>query len=222
MSPRGRMPTSSFWRSTWCLIGWNRFVDREPRNNILPSDMNKNIKWTLRMVGTPLNTISTTCYKDSSVGVIFSASKSESSICKPSLSVGRTALQPAQSSFLMLIRLPPWAPSHVQDLKLWDLTTTVKEGILTRWSKTSEYYSIIHNTQHTAWQYSSAHSSLSSIRIVTWRMDQINNCTQWGSVFTMFLSFKLRVKQVNAYLGCVDAQEARAAAAGIDGTTGNG
>jgi hypothetical protein len=38
----------------------------------------------------------------------------------------------------------------------------------------------------------------------------------------MVLRFKLRVLMVNAYLRCVDAQEARAGAEGIDGTTGYG
>ena len=45
---------------------------------------------------------------------------------------------------------------------------------------------------------------------------------QWSSVFTMVLRFKLRVEKVNAYLRCVDAQEARAGVEGIDGTTGYG
>jgi hypothetical protein len=38
----------------------------------------------------------------------------------------------------------------------------------------------------------------------------------------MVLRSKLRVKMVNAYLRCVDAQEARAGAEGINGTTGYG
>jgi len=50
----------------------------------------------------------------------------------------------------------------------------------------------------------------------------MNNCTQWRSVFTMVLRFKLRVQMVNTYLRCDDAQEARAGAEAIDGTTGCG
>ena len=50
----------------------------------------------------------------------------------------------------------------------------------------------------------------------------MNNCPQWSSVFTMALTFKLRFEMVNAYLRCVDAQEARAGAEGIDRTTGCG
>jgi hypothetical protein len=42
---------------------------------------------------------------------------------------------------------------------------------------------------------------------------------QWSSVLTMVLRFKLMVKMVNAYLRCVDAQEARAGADGIDRST---
>jgi len=38
----------------------------------------------------------------------------------------------------------------------------------------------------------------------------------------MVLRFKLRVWMVNAYLRCVDAQEARAVKEGIDGMTGCG
>jgi len=46
-----------------CLIAPNRFVNRDPCNSILPRDMNKHIKRTSRMVGTPPITISTTCHK---------------------------------------------------------------------------------------------------------------------------------------------------------------
>jgi len=38
----------------------------------------------------------------------------------------------------------------------------------------------------------------------------------------MVIRFKLRVKMVNAYLRCVNAQEARAGAEEIDETTGYG
>jgi hypothetical protein len=48
----------------------------------------------------------------------------------------------------------------------------------------------------------------------------MNNCTQWSSVFTTALRFKLRVYMVNAYLRYVNVQEARAGMEGIDGTTG--
>jgi hypothetical protein len=50
----------------------------------------------------------------------------------------------------------------------------------------------------------------------------MNNCTQWSSVITMGLRFKLRVWMVNTYLRCEDRQEARACTEGIDGTTGYG
>jgi len=46
------------------------------------------------------------------------------------------------------------------------------------------------------------------------------NCMQLSSVFTMVSRSKLRVYMVNAYVRCVDAQEARAGAEGTDGTTG--
>ena len=49
--------------STWYLIRSNRFVDTEPSNSFLPREMNKHIKWTSRMAGTPPITISTTCHK---------------------------------------------------------------------------------------------------------------------------------------------------------------
>jgi len=38
----------------------------------------------------------------------------------------------------------------------------------------------------------------------------------------MVLTFKMRVEKVNAYLGCLDPEEARAGADGIDGMTGCG
>jgi hypothetical protein len=50
----------------------------------------------------------------------------------------------------------------------------------------------------------------------------MNNCTKWSAVFILVLMFKLRVEMVNAYLRCVDAQEDRAGAGGIDATTGCG
>jgi len=59
------------------------------------------------MVATPSITISTTCHKQSPFRVAFSASKFESSISKPTLSIGRTALLPAMSSLPVLTGLPP-------------------------------------------------------------------------------------------------------------------
>jgi len=94
------------------------------------------------------------------------------------------------------------------------------ESILMLWSKTSEHHLTIHKTQCTAWQYTAARGSLWSIRVVTRRIYRMNNCTQWSSLFTMVLKLKLRVWMVNTYLRCVDAQEARTGAEGIDGTTG--
>jgi len=44
----------------------------------------------------------------------------------------------------------------------------------------------------------------------------MNNCTQWSPVISMVLLFNWRVKKVNAYPRCVDAQEARAGADSID------
>jgi hypothetical protein len=42
---------------------------------------------------------------------------------------------------------------------------------------------------------------------------------QWSSVLIVVLWFKLRVSMVDAYLRCVDAQNARAGVEGIDRTT---
>jgi hypothetical protein len=42
---------------------------------------------------------------------------------------------------------------------------------------------------------------------------------QWSSVLMVVLWFKLRVSMVDAYLGCVDAQKARAGVERIDRTT---
>jgi hypothetical protein len=47
----------------------------------------------------------------------------------------------------------------------------------------------------------------------------MNNCMLWSSAYTMVLRFMLRVSMVNTYLRGVNAQEARAAAQGIDGST---
>jgi hypothetical protein len=57
--------------------------------------MNKHIKRTSLTVGMPPITISTTCGKESPFSVTSSASKSESFMSKPSLSVRRTALPAA-------------------------------------------------------------------------------------------------------------------------------
>ena len=148
--------------------------------------MNKHMKRLSRTVGTPPITISTTCGKKTPFSVVFSASKSESSISKPSLSVGRTALPPAKSSL-------PVPPSHMRSPNSWGPKTAVMGSILTLRSETSEHYSTIHKTQRTTWQYTAAHGSLSIIRVVTRRIYRMNNCTQWSSVFTMVLRFKLRV-----------------------------
>jgi hypothetical protein len=48
----------------------------------------------------------------------------------------------------------------------------------------------------------------------------MNTCTQWRSIYTIILRFRFRVKMVNAYLRCVDAQEGRAGAEEIEGKTG--
>jgi len=61
--PRQTMPTSTVRKSTSCLIGPNRFVDKEPGNSILPRAMNKHITQTSRMDGMPPITISTPCHK---------------------------------------------------------------------------------------------------------------------------------------------------------------
>ena len=186
------MPTSTFRRSTWCLIGPNRLVDMEPCNSILLRDMNKHIKRTSRTVGTPPITISTTCHKPSLFSVASCASKSESTISKPSLSIGRRALPPGKSSHRVLIWLPPRARSHMQRVNSWDPKTAVIESILTLWSKTSEHYSTIHKTQRTAWQYTVARRCFTLITVVTRRIYLMNNCTQWRPVFTMVLRFKSR------------------------------
>ena len=150
------MPTSTFRRSTWCLIGLNRFVDTEPSNSILPRDRNKHTKQTSSTVGTPPNKISTTCHKQSHSSVASSASKSKSSISKPSLRIGRTALPPAKSSLLVVIWLPPRAPGYMRRLNSWDPKTPVMESILTLWSQTSEHYSTIPKMQRTTRQYTVA------------------------------------------------------------------
>jgi len=116
----------------------------------------------------------------------------------------------------------PWAPSHMRSPNSWSPKTAVMESILTLGSKTSEQYLTIHKTQRTVWQYTAARGSETSIRVVTRRKYRMNNCTQWSSVFTNVLLFKLRVSMVNSYLRCVDAQEARAGLEGIDRTSGYG
>jgi len=94
------------------------------------------------------------------------------------------------------------------------------ESILMLWSKTSAHYSTIRETQHWAWQYTTASRSLSSIRVVTGHIYRMNNCMQWSVKFTLIIRFKAMVQMVNAYLRCVRAQEARAGIDGTDGTTG--
>ena len=187
------MPNSTFRRSVCCLIRPDRLVDMEPRNSILSRDMNTHIKPTSRMVETPPITISTTYHKYSVFNIVSSASGSESSIAKPTLSVRRTALRTAKSSLLVLTWLPPLAPCPMWSPNSWDPKTAVMESILTLWSKASQHYSTILKTQCTARQYSVAHGSLYSIRVVTRRIYRMNNCMQWSSVFTMVLRFKLTV-----------------------------
>ena len=63
--------------------------------------------------------------------IAFSASKSESSISKPSSSVERSVLPPAKSSLPVLIWLPPGAPSHLQSPNSWYPKTAMMESILT-------------------------------------------------------------------------------------------
>jgi len=192
MFPWNFMPTSTFRRSTYCLTGSNRFVDAEPCNSILPRDMNKHIKRTSRTVGTPQITISATFCKESPFSVAFSASGSENLNYKPSHSVEITALPPAKCSLAVLIWLPPWAPSHIGSTNSWDPKTAMMESILTQWSKTSEHCLTIRKMQRTAWQYTTAHGSLTSIRVITRQICRKNNCTQWSSVFTMALWFRFR------------------------------
>jgi len=141
----------TFQLSTWCLIGLNRFLDMEPCNSIVPRDTNKHMKQTSMTFGTPPIKISTTCHKWSPCSVAFSASKSESSISKLSLSFGSIMLPPAKSSLLVLIWLPPYAPSHMRSPNSCRPKTTVMESILTLWTKTSEHYSTIHRMERTAW-----------------------------------------------------------------------
>jgi len=161
------MATSPFWRSTWCLIKSDRFVGTQPCNSILLRDIKMNIKRTLRTVGTRPITISATCCKKSPFSVTFSTSKSEYSISNPSLSVGKTALPPARSSHLILIWLPPSAPSYMRSPYSWDPKTAMMESILILCWSTSEYNSTIRQMQRTAWQYSTARERLWSIRVVT-------------------------------------------------------
>jgi len=194
----------------------------EPCNSILQRHKNQRIDRTSRKVGTPPITISTTCHKYSPFSVAFSAAKSEISGSKPSLSVGKTALLPAKSSLPALIWLPPSGSSCVRNPNSCDPKTAAMESILTLWSMTPEDYSTIPRMQRTAWQYAVARGRLSSIWVVMRRIYKMNNCTQWSTVFPMVLRFLLRVENVNTYHRCVDAQEAKAGAQGIDRTTGSG
>jgi len=187
------MGTSNFWRSTWWLIGSNRFVDKEPCRCISPRAMTKRINRTSRTVGMPSITISTTCCNQSHFSVAFSHSTSESSISQYSGCIGRTALPPANSSFPVPMWLDPWAPSHMRSPNSWDHPTAVMELLLMLWSKTLEYYSRFRKTQSTVRQYTMAHGSSSSIRVVRRRIYRMNNCMQWSSVYTMISNFKLRV-----------------------------
>jgi len=104
------MSTSTFRRTSWCLIGLIWFHDTESWNSILPRDLNNCIKRTSRTIGMPSITITTTCHKWSPFNVAFSASKSESSISKPSLSFRTTVLPAAKCCFPVVIWLPHCPP----------------------------------------------------------------------------------------------------------------
>jgi len=124
------------------------------------------------------------------------------------------------SSLPVLLWLPNLAPSYMRSPNSRGPKAAVMKSILMLWSKTSEHYLTIHKTQCTAWQYTATRGSLSSIRVITRRIYQMNHCTQWSSVFTMVLRLNLRVSMVHAYLRCINAQEGPAGAEGIDGTMG--
>jgi hypothetical protein len=158
----------------------------------------------------------------SASSVAFSASNSESSISKPSLSVERTALPPAKSSLAALTWLTSWAPSHMWSLNSWYPKTTVMESILMLRSQTFVHYWTIHKMECTTSQSSTALWTIRSIPVVTSRIYPMNNSRQWRSVFTMLLRLKLRVQMVNAYRRFVDEQEARAGTEGTDRKTGCG
>jgi len=127
----------------------NRFIDTEPCNCLLPRYMIKHTKQISRTVGIPPITISTIYCKKFPFSVAFSTSKSVGSISKPSLSVGRTTLQPSKPSLPALIWLPPGAPSYMHSLNSCDLKTTLVETILTGLSSTSEHNLTILQMQHT-------------------------------------------------------------------------
>jgi len=184
--------------------------------------MKKHIKPTSRTVGTPPITMSTTCNKTSSFSVAFSALKSERSISKPSLSVVRTALQPANSSLPVIVWLPAWTLSNRWSPTSSDTKTALMESILTLCSNTSEHYLTIRTRRRTACQFIPVRGSLSSLRVVSYCIYRMNNCMRWSSLFTKVLRFMFRVSQVNTYLTCVDAQQTRAGMEGIDRATGYG
>jgi len=153
------------------------------------------------------------------LNVTFSALESQSTISQPSLSIRKTALLPAKSSLQVLIWLPHRAPSHMQIQNSWDPTTAVMDRILMRPLNMLEHYLTIGKKRHTMWLYTAAHWSLSSIRVIPRLIYQVNNCTQWRSVFNIVLRFKLSVYKPNAYLRCVNEQAARDGPDGIDWTT---
>jgi len=82
------MPTWPIGRSTWWLVGSNRFLYTEPCNSFLSQDMNKNIKQTSRTVGTPPIPISTTCRKQLPFSVTFSASNQYAQSPSPQSALG--------------------------------------------------------------------------------------------------------------------------------------
>jgi len=185
MFPRSGMLTLTFWWSSRCLIGSNRFCHTERWDSILSSDKNNYIQHTSRTAVTPAIKISTTCQRLSTSSVAFSGSTSESSMSKPSFGGRWITLPPAKSSLPGLIWLPHSSQSHIPHPNSWDPQTSIKENILMLYSKISEYYSTLGKSQCTTWQYRMAHFSLSSIRVISWHMYgwiYAHNCTldlQW-------------------------------------------
>jgi len=187
------MTTSTFQRSTWWRIGLNRFVNTEPCHRILLRDMNMPIKCTARIVGSPPITISKTCDGWWPFSIASSASKSECSISKPWLRVGRLSQPDAKSSLPVRIRLPLWDPPRMWSPNSWDPTTAIMESILTLYSTSSEHYFTIRKTQCTAWQYAAENRSVWIISFISRRIYWMNYCTQRSFLFTIVLCVMLKV-----------------------------
>jgi len=139
MIRRSYMTTSTFRWFTWCFIRSNRLVDTAHCNSMLPRDMHKHIKWTSRMDWTPPIAIPTDSRNESPFSMTFTAPDSKCTMSKFSLSIGRTALPPAKSSFPLPIRLPSCALHHMRNLNSWVPKTAMKETIMTLRSRTSEH-----------------------------------------------------------------------------------